>query len=284
MRGFGLLASLFLINLLSAQIELTGTITDFENKETIVGATIQLQPGTKATISDTNGQFHFQDLQSGKYTLIINALGFVEKAVDIELNDAQQIDILLDEQIFDLPDIVIESITMTGGSAGVRKSLGSAHFIDQKEIQRFSYTDINRTLRNIPGTNIQEEDGYGLRPNIGLRATGSERSSKITVMEDGILAAPAPYSAPAAYYFPSVGRMEAIEILKGSSQIKYGPFTTGGAINFISTPIPTQFQCQRLVDLCIGISMDSHFSHVIRFIKAGVTLIIKLFKSVCTKL
>jgi Fe(3+) dicitrate transport protein len=35
--------------------------------------------------------------------------------------------------------------------------------------------------------------------------------------------------------------MQAVEILKGSSQVQYGPFTTGGAINMISTKIPDSF-------------------------------------------
>jgi Fe(3+) dicitrate transport protein len=115
---------------------------------------------------------------------------------------------------------------------------GAAHVIGAKELERFERDDIHKVLAAVPGVYIREEDGYGLRPNIGMRGTGSERSSKIALMEDGVLIAPAPYSAPAAYYFPMVTRMTAVEVLKGPASIRFGPNTVGGAINLLGRPIP----------------------------------------------
>ncbi|KAA4916747.1 TonB-dependent receptor, partial [Bacteroides fragilis] len=93
-----------------------------------------------------------------------------------------------------------------------------------------------------------------------LRGTKAERSERISIMEDGVLAAPAPYSAPAAYYFPNVARMEAIEVLKGSSQVQYGPFTTGGAINLVSTPIPNSFSGKANISYGSKNTFKSHTS------------------------
>ncbi|SFN72931.1 Fe(3+) dicitrate transport protein [Bizionia echini] len=145
------------------------------------------------------------------------------------------------DSIQNLNEVIISTNVIFGNKYVAQNRTGSAYYISPKELAKFNYTDINRVLRTVPGVNIYEEDGFGLRPNISLRGTSPERSAKISIMEDGVLIAPAPYSAPAAYYFPSIARMEAIEILKGSSQVQYGPFTTGGAINMVSSQIPDSF-------------------------------------------
>jgi Fe(3+) dicitrate transport protein len=146
------------------------------------------------------------------------------------------------DSINNLQSIYLKQRSLFGSQFEKQNRTGSSYQVSAEELERFNYTDVNRVLLKIPGVNITEEDGFGLRPNISLRGTQAERAAKITLMEDGVLIAPAPYSAPAAYYFPNVARMQAVEVLKGSSQIQYGPFTTGGAINFVSSGIPSNLE------------------------------------------
>jgi len=136
-----------------------------------------------------------------------------------------------------IPD-AIEQVTIIGTRQDLQKIAGSATLIDKDAIAKFDASDLNNLISQVPGVYVRFEDGYGLRPNIGIRGVTSDRSQKITLMEDGILISPAPYSAPAAYYFPNVNRMARLEVVKGPSAILHGPHTIGGAINMVTDAVP----------------------------------------------
>jgi Fe(3+) dicitrate transport protein len=158
-------------------------------------------------------------------------------------------------------DPVLVSGAIVGSKEGVNKITGSATYLDIDDLRVHSISDINSALRRVPGVYVRPEDGYGNFPNISLRGIDMGRSSKVTIMEDGILAAPAPYSAPSAYYSPNMERMSGLEVIKGSSQVKYGPHTTGGAINYLSTQIPEEVTTYSRVYYGKFDEMVSHIYH-----------------------
>lgn len=208
----------------------------------VAHATVVLRVAGRLDVTlrtDTEGRFRFEQVPAGDHVVHVSAVGLSpsDTTVTIGASAPPPLSIVLAE-------IVRERVNVVGDLAALSRAPGSTHLLDAAELRRLQTTtdDIHRMLRQVPGLNIQEEDAYGLRPNIGMRGTGTDRSSKITMMEDGILIAPAPYSAPAAYYAPTPGRMEAIEVRKGSSQIRSGPITTGGVLNYVSTTIPSDFR------------------------------------------
>jgi Fe(3+) dicitrate transport protein len=144
--------------------------------------------------------------------------------------------LLVDEEDLMIPDVVV----MAPAEREEREEEGGGHAsLDEEQLERFDYDDPNSVFQQL-GVHVRQEDGYGLRPNIGLRGVNTDRSTRVTLMEDGVMFAPAPYAAPAAYYFPLMQRMAGIDVFTGAATIPYGPRTVGGAIDMHTREIPRE--------------------------------------------
>ncbi|MCG5053086.1 MAG: TonB-dependent receptor [Myxococcales bacterium] len=135
-------------------------------------------------------------------------------------------------------EAVSDGLTVVGKRRH-REKRTSVHSVGEGQLERLNQDDPHAVLNQVPGVYTRQEDGLGLRPNIGTRGVNPDRSKKITLLEDDVLFGPAPYSAPAAYFFPLITRMTNVEVIKGAGSIAFGPQTVAGAVNVRTRDLPT---------------------------------------------
>ena len=142
----------------------------------------------------------------------------------------------------DTLDAQMPQIEVIGQTDRFVRIPGSADIISRAHIHAVMPVSGNEAFRRIPGLHVVEEEGVGLRANIGIRGLDPDKSRTVLVLEDGIPVALAPYGEPELYYTPSIDRMVGVEVLKGSGSILFGPQTFGGVINYLTAnppPVPT---------------------------------------------
>ncbi|MBI4535880.1 MAG: TonB-dependent receptor [Ignavibacteriae bacterium] len=115
---------------------------------------------------------------------------------------------------------------------------GSASIVTTKDLQQLTPLSGNEVFRTVTGLHAVDEEGVGLRLNLGVRGLDPDRSRSVLMLEDGVPIALAPYGEPEMYYTPSIDRMARLEVLKGSGSILFGPQTIGGVINYITADPP----------------------------------------------
>ncbi|WP_111643122.1 TonB-dependent receptor family protein [Marinimicrobium alkaliphilum] len=115
----------------------------------------------------------------------------------------------------------------------ILRQTGASVVVDREQIERVQPTSTEDVLRRIPGVNAKTEEESAIVSNIGLRGL-SASESKSLVLEDGVPVAPGLFIGNDRYFNPRIQRMERIEVLKGSSSLRYGPSTIGGVINYVT--------------------------------------------------
>ncbi len=233
------LAILFTFCLLAVSVNaqntnISGKIID-SNNSAITSATVQVIETKQIAVTDGKGEFTFS-LPDGIYKVSVTAKGFATQTKTIESGKPTEITL----QPAKIAEVVsIASNYLVGSSESLEQTAGSLQIIDKIELENSRVYNFSEALRKVSGVNVRDEEGFGLRPNIGIRGVNPTRSSRVLLLEDGLPLSYAPYGDNASYYHPPIERFESIEVLKGSGQISYGPTTVAGVVNYI-TPNPPE--------------------------------------------
>jgi len=136
-----------------------------------------------------------------------------------------------------IPGIVIIGDIIPPGPRGEWQLDGSGQVVSGAELYTSHVLNTNEALRKVTGVNVRDEDGFGLRPNIGIRGLNPTRSTKVLLLEDGLFLGYAPYGENASYFHPLMDRFERVDVIKGADMLLYGPQTISGTIDYV-TPNP----------------------------------------------
>lgn len=246
-RALGRLALAFLAALAAASSaedgpRLEGRVLDSLGRA-VPGAIVSLQaPGADdgpRARTDADGRFAFEGLAESSYVLTASARGHaaVTHHVSIPAPDGL-LELRLPAHHF-REHVTVVATRLIETEEDQRRIPGSVDVLGADVLRTSRVFNLNEALAKVPGLIPRDEEGFALRPNIGLRGLNPTRSSKVLLLEDGVPVTYAPYGDNASYYHPPVERFEAIEVLKGSGQIRYGPSTIAGVINYL-TPDPPE--------------------------------------------
>jgi Fe(3+) dicitrate transport protein len=223
---------------------LTGDVVD-QTGALVAGAAITVHRGARAfeyqVYSDAHGRFAATGLAAGEYDVIAASPGFAVAATRVALSPGEARRIRLTLLVGSLAeDVRVMATEVAGTPEQLRRLPGSVDIIGQETLQQSRVFTTHEALRKVPGLHVRDEEGLGLRPNIGIRGINPTRSTKVLLLEDGIPLAYAPYGDNASYYHPPIDRFSRIEVLKGGAQIAYGPQTIAGLVNYITPTPPDQ--------------------------------------------
>ncbi len=217
-----------------------GRVTDV-NGDAVAGATLTIRPrGLEqplSVVTGPDGAFDLAASVSGPCSVVVRADGFATLTAEERIPATQAAFLLQPGPV--AVDVMVTTSTLAGSEASLDDLPGSIDRLDAHTLTPSRVFNFSEALRKLPGISVRDEEGFGLRPNICIRGTNPTRSTKVLLLEDGLPLAYAPYGDNASYYHPPVERYDSVEVLKGSSQILYGPQTIAGVVNYI-TPNPTQ--------------------------------------------
>jgi Fe(3+) dicitrate transport protein len=224
----------------AASGSITGRVLD-PSGAVVAGAVVVVRSpggGVTSAVTDAAGRFTIAALAPGTAEITVDGPGFAQTTVGATVAGGAQVRIDVRLELGGLTESVrVVPERVVAGEEAARRIPGSVEILDLGVLESSRFATTGEVLRKASGIHVREEEGFSLRPNIGVRGLNPTRSSRVLLLEDGIPLTYAPYGDNASYYHPPVERFERIELLKGSGQIAYGPMTVGGVINYV-TPAP----------------------------------------------
>jgi hypothetical protein len=203
------------IALAQQKYTLSGTISDAENGETMIGATISVKDLSGVGSACNEYGYYALTLEEGTYSIIVSYIGYAAQEQVIELNKNIVMDFKLSPDSKTSVEVIVsaeqEDDNLRNTEIGVEK-------IDVKEVEKlpviFGEKDILKTIQLLPGV---KSAGEG---NSGFFVRGGSADQNLIVLDEAPV-----YNASHLLGFFSTFNSDALKdvtIIKGNAPAQYG--------------------------------------------------------------
>lgn len=219
-----IIAVLMPLNLL-AQFNISGKVIDKENHDILIGAHISLNELNLITVTDENGDFRFENIKKGTYTLEATYLGFKTYSTDIKVTKDTKINIAMI-----MSSLMEDEVIVTASRVGEKTPLTYSE-ISSEELKRSNQgADLPFLLQNTPSVVVTSDAGAGVGYT-GMRIRGSDLT-RINVTLNGI---PVNDAESNLVYFVDLpdlaSSVDNIQIQRGVGNSSNGAAAFGASIN-----------------------------------------------------
>lgn len=132
-----------------------GVVTDADNGEPIIGATIKVKETSKAAVTDMNGKYSITGLTTGRYTIEASYIGYQPAVIpEILVTEGKEvvINVPISESLKELGEVVVKP-RISKESAVNKMALVGARMLSMEEASRYAggYSDPARLVTAFAG-------------------------------------------------------------------------------------------------------------------------------------
>jgi Fe(3+) dicitrate transport protein len=237
-----LLASLCLVATAAEaqRAQVRGEVRDAETGAVLDGAQVRVLGTEYRVMTDPLGRFHLSLPVDVRSEVEVSRIGYRSQRQMVAAAGRETVEVGF---ALEAAPILIPELSVIGSTyRELARIPGSAEVISAQRLEVSNPFSGNEVLRTVTGLHVQEEEGVGLRVNVGIRGLDPDRSRTVLMLEDGVPVSLNPYGEPEMYYTPPIDRMSRVEVVKGSGSIMFGPQTIGGVINYVTPTAPLRPQ------------------------------------------
>ncbi len=237
---------------------ISGTVKEAGTDEPIIGAILKLGEDYLWTTSDIDGNFRFENVQKGDYTLETSCLGYVSATTEVKAG-ARNIVIILSQNTLALDEVVVTAQKAKDG-------LSSSHNLGRDALNHLQISNMTDIAALLPGGKTSNPDLTNAN-TFSLREGGSTTGNAAfgTAVEvDGVrIGNNASFGEMGGVDTRSVAveNIESIEVITGVPSAEYGDLNSGMVrintrkgrtptnITFSVNPMTYQASVSKVIDL-----------------------------------